>query len=98
MAEEVYMDIPAVTKMADNFGSFGDILKGVSKGLQTAILILKATAFVGLVGNYAVAAWLERIKPKVDDMAKKMDELKSDIQGAINHYTTGDTTGSARFR
>lgn len=98
MAQEVYMDVPQVQKMADNFGKFGQILKQVSKGLQTAIYLLKASAFVGLIGNYAVAMYLERIKPRVDKLAEEMLELQGDVKGAIVHYTTGDLTGSSRFR
>ncbi len=98
MAQEVYMDVPQVQKMADSFGKFGQTLKQVSTGLQTAICILKATAFVGLIGNFAVASYLERIKPRVDKLSEEMFELQNDVKGAIMHYTTGDVTGSARFR
>jgi hypothetical protein len=98
MAQEVYMNVPAVQKMANNFGTFGDILRSVSKGLHFAINALKMTAFVGAFGNFAVARWLERIQPRIDKMATKMFELKEDLNGAIAFYTTGDITGSDRFR
>jgi len=98
MAQEVYMDVPAVQQMADSFGRFGQTLKQVAKGLETAIMILKATAFVGMIGNLAVASFLERIKPNVEKMAAKMEEIQGDVKGAILHYTTGDTTGSSHFR
>ncbi len=98
MAQEVYMDIPQVQKMADSFGKFGETLKRIAKGLETAIMILKATAFVGMIGNLAVASYLERIKPRVEKMSEEMFELQGDIKGAVTHYMTGDTTGSARFR
>jgi hypothetical protein len=98
MAQEVYMDVPQVQKIADSFGKFGDTLKKVAKGLEAAIIILKASAFVGLVGNLAVASYLERIKPRVEKLAEAMLELQNDVKGAILHYTTGDISGSARFR
>ena len=98
MAEEVYMDVPQVQKMAESFGNFGEILEAVSKALQAVIMVLRVTAFVGMVGGIAVERWLSQIKPRVDRMAKKMHELKGDLQGAINHYQTGDESGSARFR
>lgn len=98
MAQEVYMDVPQVQKMADSFGKFGQTLKQIAKGLETAIMILKATAFVGMIGNLAVASYLERIKPRVEKLSEEMFELQSDVKGAITHYTTGDVTGSARFR
>jgi len=98
MAEEVYMDVPQVQKMAESFGNFGEVLEAVSKVLEVTITVLRVTAFVGLVGGIAVERWLSQVKPRVDTMAKKMHELKGDLQGAINHYQTGDESGSARFR
>ncbi|PKO13953.1 MAG: hypothetical protein CVU39_16360 [Chloroflexi bacterium HGW-Chloroflexi-10] len=98
MAEEVYMDIPQVQKMAESFGNFGEILKGIAKALEAAIMVLRMTAFVGLVGGMAVERYLSMVKPRVEKMADKMLELRSDLQGAINHYQTGDESGSRRFR
>lgn len=98
MAQEVYMDIPAVQKLASQFGNFGQTLKRIAKGLETAIIVLKATAFVGMIGNLAVASYLERIKPRVEKLAEDMIELQHDVNAAINHYQTGDLSGSARFR
>jgi hypothetical protein len=98
MAQEVYMNIPDVEAMAKSFAGFGEVLKGVSKGLEVAIQILRATAFIGLVGGAVVERFLSLIKPNVDKMAAKMVELDSDIRGAISNYRTGDTSGSARFR
>jgi hypothetical protein len=98
MAEEVYMDIPQVQKMAEAFGDFGEVLQGVSKALEMAINVLRVTAFVGLVGGIAVERYLSIIKPRVEKMAQKMIELQDDLHGAINHYQTGDESGSRRFR
>ncbi|MBW6472842.1 MAG: hypothetical protein K0B14_06940 [Anaerolineaceae bacterium] len=98
MAQEVYMDVPAVQKIASNFGKFGQTLKRIAKGLETAIMVLKATAFVGMIGNLAVASYLERIKPRVEKLAEDMIELQHDVNAAVKHYQTGDLSGSARFR
>jgi hypothetical protein len=98
MAEEVFMDVPQVQKMAESFGNFGEILKGVAKALEAAIMVLRMTAFVGLVGGMAVERYLNMVKPRVEKMADKMIELRGDLQGAINHYQTGDESGSRRFR
>jgi hypothetical protein len=98
MATEVYMDVPAVQKMADSFGKFGNTLKTIAKSLETTITILKVTAFVGMFGNLAVASYLEKIKPKIVKASEQMFELERDVESAIRHYTTGDQSGSARFR
>jgi hypothetical protein len=97
MAEEVFMDIPQVQKMAESFGNFGEVLQGVAKALEVAIMVLRTTAFVGLVGGFAVERYLSMIKPRVENLAKKMEELKGDLTSAITHYQTGDTSGSRRF-
>jgi uncharacterized protein YoxC len=97
MADEVYMDIPVVQRIADSFGSFSDTLKGVSKTMEAAMNVLKATAFVGLVGGTALDRYLSIIKPNVDKLAEKMNELQGDVNGAIRAYRDGDYTGSRRF-
>lgn len=97
MATEVYMDIPKVEAMGKRFKQFGDILETIAKVLKTTITILKATALFGAIGNFALAAYLERIEPKVRRMAQKMDQLSDDITGAIKAYRDGDMSGSQRF-
>jgi hypothetical protein len=96
--QEVFMDIPQVQKMSEAFGSFGEILQTISKVLEVTIMVLRTTAFVGLVGGIAVERYLSMIKPRVDRLAAKMMELQGDLQGAIKHYQTGDESGSRRFR
>lgn len=98
MAQEVYMDIPQVQKMSEQFGTFGEILSNISKVLEMTIRVLQVTAFVGLVGGAAVERYLSIVQPRVQKMAEKMQELQSDLQGAVKHYETGDESGSARFR
>lgn len=97
MAEEVFMDIPAVEKMSKDFATFGNILEGVAKTLQALSFVLKATAWLSLGATSALAAFVDRIKPNVDRAAAKMHELSSDIQSAIRAYRDGDLSGSRRF-
>ncbi len=94
---DVQMDIPVVEDMANKFKSTSDVLKGVSKALQIAIMILKMTAFVGLVGGLAVERFLSWLKPQVDEMAEKLEELHYDLYGAIISFRDGDNSGSQRF-
>lgn len=94
----VYMDVEAVQGVADSFSTMGDVMNGVSQALEVAIALLKATAFFGMVGNMAMAMWLEGIKPNVDTLANKFSDLNMDIIGAIVNYRDGDNSGSNRFR
>ncbi len=94
----VYMDVDAVQGMAERFQQISDVMKAVSKALEIAIMTLRVTAFVGLVGGAAVERYLSRIKPQVDKLAEKTGELHMDLIGAIVSYRDGDTSGSKRFQ
>lgn len=99
MSEQgVYMDVEAVENMAKRFDQISDLLKNVSKALQVAITTLRVTAFVGLVGGAAVERYLSRIKPQVDKLADKTQEIQVDLMGAIVSYRDGDISGSKRFQ
>jgi uncharacterized protein YukE len=94
---EVSMDYDAVQKMSSGFSDASDVLQGVSKALETAIAILKATAFLGLIGNFAMVHYLEGIKPNVDRLSATCEELSMDLMGAIVSLRDGDQSGSQRF-
>jgi hypothetical protein len=94
---EVSMDYDVVQNMADRFGRANEALEGVSKALEVAIAILKTTSFLGLIGNAALAAYLEGIKPNVDQMALTCQEMSQDLVGAIASLRDGDLSGSQRF-
>lgn len=96
-SQGVYMDIPAVRGMAKTFGTIADVLQAVNKAMQTLSNILKATAFVGLVGGYAVAQYIDSIRPQIEDMAEKCEELDKDLKASADAYERGDELGSTRF-
>src|SRR5574339_175825 len=97
MADEVFMDIPRVEQMSKSFETFGTVLEGVSKALLAISIALKATAWLSFGATAAAAAFADRIRPNVDNAAKKMHELSGDIMSAIKAYRDGDMSGSKRF-
>jgi hypothetical protein len=98
MAEvEVYMDIPAVRDMSKKFDVIGDVLRTIAKALEVLAMILKTTAFIGLVGGYAVAMVIDRIRPQIEQMGEKCEELARDISDSVDAYERGDQEGAARF-
>jgi hypothetical protein len=97
MAEQVYMDIPAVKNMANTLGQVSEVLKAVSKTLEALANILKSTAFIGLVGGAAVLAVIEMIKPFIKKMADKSAELKKDVTDSVNAFERGDQQGATKF-
>lgn len=97
MAEEVYMDIPAVRKIGNTLGNVSDVLKGVNKALEALANILKSTAFVGLVGGAAVLAVIEKVKPYIKKMADQSAELKKDVLDSVAAFERGDSQGATKF-
>lgn len=95
--EEVYMDVPAVRNMSKSFDTISDVLNTVNKVLETLVTILKTTAFIGLVGGYAVAQYIEMFRPHIEEMAEKCAELSTDLSASVDAYERGDQLGATRF-
>lgn len=93
----VYMDIPAVRGISKNFSTISDVLKAVSKTLEAIANALKATAFIGLVGGYAVVQFIEVVKPQIDEMVQKTAELSKDLAASVTAYERGDQQGATKF-
>lgn len=93
----VYMDTDAVRGMAKNFGTIGDVLQAVNKAMETLSNVLKATAFVGMVGGLAVAHYIDTIRPQIEDIAEKCEEFNKDLDASVEAYERGDELGSTRF-
>ncbi|PKO20905.1 MAG: hypothetical protein CVU38_17610 [Chloroflexi bacterium HGW-Chloroflexi-1] len=97
MAEQVYMDIPAVKNISTTFGTISDTLKTVAKTLEALANVLKTTAFVGMVGGAAIAHVIDTVKPYIQQMADKCAELKKDVLDSVLAYERGDAQGATRF-
>lgn len=93
----VYMDTDAVRSMAKSFGTIGDILQAVNRTMEVLSNTLKATAFIGLVGGLAVAHYIDAIRPQIEDIAEKCEELNKDLETSVAAYERGDEEGSTRF-
>jgi uncharacterized protein YukE len=95
--EEVFMDIPSVEKMAQQFENFGDVLDGISKAVEAIAVSLKTAAFFSFGMTYAAGVYMEKLAPKIKKAADKMRELSRDLRSAIVAYRDGDFSGSRRF-
>ncbi len=99
MADEgVFMDVEAVRGIANGFQHASETLKTVSQGLEISIQVLRDVCFTGFIGAAALECYLESIKPNVDRLASKCEEMRLDIESAISAYTQGDQSGSKRFQ
>ncbi len=97
MANEVYMDIPAVRNMSREFSRIGELLDKVNKVLEGLMMLLRSTAFIGAVGGLAVLHFIEMIKPYIANMAKKCTEIGHDLELSVAAYERGDAQGATRF-
>lgn len=95
--DEVYMDIPSVEKMAQQFETFGEVLDGISKAVEAIATSLKISAFFSMGMTYAAAQYMEKLAPRVKKAAAQMRELSKDLKDAIKAYRDGDKSGSQHF-
>lgn len=94
---KVYMDVPAVRGMASTFGTVSDVLATVAQVLDTLADLLKASAFIGMVGNAALAEAIEQVIPWIKQIGEKCGELDKDLVASANAYEAGDEEGATRF-
>jgi len=92
-----YMDYEAVLRVAKGFGQVSQTLDTVAKVLQTAINILNATAFIGLVGGAAIKLYLERILPEVKKGAKMCSDLMSKLQNSAKEWKEAEEQTKQKF-
>lgn len=97
MADEVYMNIPAVRGIARQFSDFSNTLTNVSRAIAAIADALRASAFLGMVGNAALASYVDSFRPGIDRMANKCDELSRDLDASVTAYENGDEQGSTLF-
>lgn len=98
MAEvEVYLEQGPVEKIAKTLNTIGQVLKTVAKVLEVLSTTLKATAFIGLVGGYAVAQYIDQFRPQIEKMSEKLLETAGEVNKAVQAYINQDSTLSGRF-
>jgi hypothetical protein len=84
MAQNVsQIDYEAVERSAKGFESVGETLAAVNTALEAAMMVLRTTAFMGLVGGTAVERYLANIQPKVAQLSRKCQETAEKLRQAI---------------
>jgi len=97
MAEEVFMDIPAVEDVQKKFQGIADATQQISNILRIAAEILRATAFFGMVGNMVMAWYADQIRSIVDQLHQMALTISDGVGGAVKSYRDGDSSGSQLF-
>jgi len=95
--EQVFMKVPEVRKISKTLSTISETLTTVVKVLEVMITTLKTVAFMGAVGGYAVANFLEQIKPYIKQVAEKTAKLSQDLSFSVDAYERGDEAGATRF-
>lgn len=86
MNQDNYMDPDRVLIIARGFGTFGTVLKAVNTVLETQMMIMRATAFIGLVGGAAVERYLAVIQPEIERLAQKCEEISQDVENSVKKW------------
>lgn len=97
MAPEVYLNIPSVHTMAKTLATVSEVLATTDKVMEALSTTLKTTAFIGLVGGAALAAYIGNVQPFVRQMSEKCQELHDDVEASVAAYEAGDEQGATRF-
>lgn len=97
MANEVYMDVPAVRGVSKKFGEIGEMLANVNKVLEVLSNTLKTIAFIGFVGTAIAAQYIDATRPFIQQMSDKCNELCKDLATSVDAFERGDQQGATRF-
>jgi hypothetical protein len=87
------MDTDRMKTVSTGFDGVGSVLRVVSMALEAAIMALKAAAFISLGATVWLERYLSNIKPKVDQLANKCDELANDINASIAFHQQASQAG-----
>jgi hypothetical protein len=91
------MDTEYVLQMSQRFGQISNICNTIVNIVNTIQQILRASAFIGMIGNYAAASTLEPFKKGLKELGDKLGEVGRDVASARDMFINGDTKGSKRF-
>jgi hypothetical protein len=95
MANETFMDKDAVRNIASGFETASEVLNAVAAALEAAMMTLKVTAYVGLVGGAALERYIANIKPKVEKLAKTCEEMSNDLRQAVSLREQAEAAGDS---
>jgi hypothetical protein len=90
-----FMDTDKMKNVATGFDTVGSVLNVVSMALEAAIMALKAASFISLGATAWMERYLSNIKPKVDTLAKKCDEIGEDINKSIQLHIAASEAGNS---
>lgn len=94
---EVYLDIQAVQKVAEQFSGINETLQNVNSTLESVVSILASLVFTTNPGIVIAEGYADRIRPLITLLLEKTTDTRLGVEGAILRYRDGDKSGSQRF-
>lgn len=91
------MDYERVESIAKGFEEAGNILKTIDTALQALLMILRTTAFIGLVGGIAVERYISGIQPIVKELSQYCLDDSQDLRQAIANHQAAVAATAPEF-
>jgi hypothetical protein len=91
------MDYERVNDIASGFDDAGNVLKVVDTALQALLVILRTTAFIGLVGGIAVERYIANIQPHIKNLAALCEEYGQKLRQAISNHQAAVAASKPTF-
>lgn len=89
MTGNAYMDTEAIRTTADRLSEMSERIRVIDQQIEAAHMVVRTTAFVGMVGGRAVEDYLSRTKPELEDLSSRYDELSEDLKQTLEMWLTG---------
>lgn len=93
----VYMDVPAVNRMAAKCKEVATVVSGIIIALTAAIMVLRASSFLSFGTNEAAIAFLETLKSLLEQERDKLNELSKDVRQAVSSWVNQDQSAKVQF-
>lgn len=76
------MDYEKVEGAAKLFNETTKVLKGIDAALQALLIILRTTAFIGVIGGYAWERYIANMQPPINKMSELSDKYAQQLRNA----------------
>lgn len=97
MADEFLMVYDAVRQKANQINGISQTLSQVVQTLEGISNMLKSNWFLGMCGGYALAAYIDSLKPQIQQVVEKCAEMCQDMLDAATKAENGDQEGAELF-
>lgn len=91
------IDYEGVESLADGFETVAQTLRAASSVLEACLMVLRVTSFVTLGATAWLQAYLENIKPRLEQLMNTCDEIGLDLRYVVHYHQQADEAGGGLF-